>query len=224
MKEIPLIVACVNRFDLFTKLILSVDTPIRPIVIDCWRENLGVAGAWNEGMIRAIELGYRYAVITGDDVSFEPGTLRTLYDTLIETGAAMVSPNECGWSSTSGIYEGSHFFCYAIDIKQVLDKAGFFDENFFPGYGEETDMSWRMRKAGLKTLINADIIANHEVSASRAGDPELITDAMIEKNHQYFVSKWTNDTADLPFEGFPIWYWPNHEHLDIWYEGVTWSD
>jgi GT2 family glycosyltransferase len=36
--------------------------------------------------------------------------------------------------------------------KEVLDKAGSFDETFFM-YGEDVDLSYRIQKAGYKTII-----------------------------------------------------------------------
>jgi len=122
MDAIPLIMPCLNRFDMFTEAIETVDTPILPIVIDQWRGNRGVSGAWNEGMKRVLNSNMRYAIVSNDDVKFAPGAMRKIYNTLVETGAALVSPTQrrrplqLTGVDHDTLREGADFFCFAIDI------------------------------------------------------------------------------------------------------------
>lgn len=195
---VPMIVPCLNRFDMFTEMFETIDTPVHPFVIDCWRNNRGVSGAWNEGMRRARDAGYRYAVVANDDLKFEPGSLQGIYDTLIDTGAAAVSPNQqrlprrIDSFEHDGIRAGADFFCFAIDIEQVTEEAGWFDQNFFPAYFEDNDMHHRMHLKGLTTLLHTDMVVIHEGSATQNYDRKNpnVTSVRFEAHRSYFDRKW----------------------------------
>jgi O-antigen biosynthesis protein len=45
--------------------------------------------------------------------------------------------------------------------RRVLDKVGFFDENFYPGYYEEVDFCFRTRGAGYQVLYVPQAVAIH---------------------------------------------------------------
>lgn len=190
----PLIVPCVNRFDMFTEMIETVDTSIQPFVIDQWRYNRGVSAAWNLGMKRALDSGYRYCLVSNDDVKFYPGAIQSTMDLLISSGAALVSPNQIRRPQDpgEGYREGADFFCFAVDIPQLTAVAGWFDENFFPAYFEDNDMHMRMLNSGLKSYINQEANVLHEHSMTQKFDPKNpnTTAIAFEANKAYYVRKW----------------------------------
>jgi hypothetical protein len=217
---IPLILPCLNRFDMLTETLETVDTPIVPFIIDNWRGNRGVSGAWNLGMQRVLDAGYRYAIISNDDLKFSPGSLRAIYETLKETGAATVSPNQQreirlfnkidSRYENQGIRAGADFFCFAVDIEQLTQTAGWFDQNFFPAYFEDNDMHYRMNLSGLTGLIHTDYQVFHEVSMTQRFDSKnpVTTGEQFEAHSAYYDKKWgglpTDETYTTPFNNLDL--------------------
>jgi len=190
--NVALIVPVLSRFDLFTQLIKSVDVPVLPIIIDNWTENHGVAAAWNAGMDIARKEGYRYAIIANDDSYFIPGTINKIYYTIKETEAILVSPNPNGQHAAQGLIEGADFFNFIIDIPQLLDTCGKFDENFQPAYFEDNDMHYRIKLAEAKSYIHTEAIAHHHGSATQYADRNnpVCPPHMFENNRRYYAEKW----------------------------------
>lgn len=208
MKPVPFIMPCLNRFDMFTETMETVDTPIHPIVIDCWRNNRGVSGAWNEGMKKALDLGYSYALISNDDLKYPPGAIRELYDTAVKTRAATVSPNQVRLPirqrsyEPDGLREGADFFCFVINIPKVVKHAGWFDQQFYPAYFEDNDMHRRIQLAGLKSYIRTDIDVIHEGSMTQKFDRHNpnVTMEKFEAHKGYFRKKWGGGPGQEVYE------------------------
>jgi GT2 family glycosyltransferase len=189
---ISLIVPVLKRFDLFTELMATVDYPVLPIVIDNWRGNRGVSAAWNLGMKKSLQAGNNYAIISNDDVTFEPNVIEQLIYTLKETGAVMVSPTAYEKTNTPSLRTWSDYCCFAVDINKLISTVGWFDENFYPAYYEDNDMRRRIELAGLDSFTRNDLKINHKISATQFANPSKpVTNQIdMEKNHAYFVKKW----------------------------------
>ena len=192
---VPLIVPVLNRFDLFTDMMSTVDVSVRPYVIDNWRDPRSVAASWNEGMRRAMDDGHKHAVITNDDVRFEPGALMHMYGSLKASGAVAVSANQNGERSVEQGYVtgGIDFFCFAVDMEQLIDRCGWFDENFIPAYFEDNDMAYRMRLARCNCFINPEAVVNHVGSATQflhGEDRGICSHFDFERNRAYYNYKW----------------------------------
>jgi GT2 family glycosyltransferase len=202
---LSLIVPVLNKFDLFTELMATVDYPVKPIIMDNWKENRGVSGAWNEGMKKSLQYGNNYAIIANDDVTFPANTIRELYDTIRYTKAVTVSPNQNRYEPGFKLVNGADFFCFIVDIKQLIENVGWFDENFFPAYFEDNDMHRRIRLAGLKNYIRTDLTVHHVGSATQNHDPEkpVTTNEAWDHNQNYYISKWggmpDKETYSHPF-------------------------
>jgi len=182
-----------NRFDLFAQMMVTVDMEVRPYVMDNFVHNRGVSGGWNEGMRRALSDGCRYAFITNDDVWFSPGALKCMYDTIVETQAVLVSANQNGVFDTEReLFEGADFFCFIVDIPQLISHCGTFDENFFPAYFEDNDMHYRIRLAGRTSYIQPKAVVMHHGSATQNADPNnpVTPPHQFENNRRYFAEKW----------------------------------
>jgi GT2 family glycosyltransferase len=190
--NIALIVPVLNRFDLFAQLIKSVDVPVFPIVIDNWNENLGVAAAWNLGMSIAMKEGYRYALIANDDSYYMPRTIEKIYMAMRDTEAVLVSPNPNNQHAPGGLIEGADFFNFIIDVPQLLDSCGTFDENFQPAYFEDNDMHYRIRLSGARSYIHTEAIAHHYGSQTQYADRNnpVCPPHQFENNRRYYTEKW----------------------------------
>jgi glycosyltransferase involved in cell wall biosynthesis len=199
---IALVVPVLNRFDLFTEMMATVDVEVRLYVMDSWRLNGGVSYAWNTGILRAKRDGYKYALVCNDDITFSPGAIERLMSTMEDTGATLVSPNQNGHREMEGLSEGgADFFCFLVDIDSLLDNCGLFDSTFWPAYFEDNDMHWRMRQAGVLTYIDNEAVVYHAGSATQNAIPEfpVCPPEQFLRNRDYFVSKWGGEPGHEKF-------------------------
>jgi GT2 family glycosyltransferase len=218
---LSLIVPVLNNFKVFAELMATVDYPVQPIIMDNWIKNRGVSGAWNEGMRRSLKYGNNYAIISNDDASFTPGAIKELYDTIRYTRAVIVSPNQNGKDLKDNftVENGADFFCFIVDINQLVENVGWFDENFFPAYFEDNDMHRRIKLAGLKNYIRKDVCVNHIGSATQFFDKEnpVVDDWKWDKVQGYYMSKWggkpNEETYINPFnrKENSIKYWEKND-------------
>jgi GT2 family glycosyltransferase len=51
-------------------------------------------------------------------------------------------------------------FCFLVR-RELIDRFGFFDEAFAPGYGEENDFCLRMAREGFRSLIAHRVVVSH---------------------------------------------------------------
>lgn len=93
--------------------------------------NLGVASSWNE-LCKLIYKDHSHALILNDDVIL--GRTEEEILNLINT-------------TSYDFYVTLHHWCAFIMPKTTFDKAGQFDEEFFPAYYEDSSCHYRMKLA-----------------------------------------------------------------------------
>lgn len=82
-------------------------------------------------------------------------------------------------------------FCLLMR-KEVVEKIGYFDEEFTPGLYEDDDFCLRAIDAGFKLGIAQDVFIHHFGSATfEANDIDQFM--LMKKNKKYFDSKWPKD-------------------------------
>lgn len=191
MSVISLIVPVMKNFRGFAELIRSVDNAVVPIIIDNWRENIGVSKAWNVGLHRAMDTDA--AVIVNDDVILAPGTLEKMVGHLRDYDLVSAIGGDTG---KTGVLESlgadsPDYACFAVKPKDFVEKFGTFDENFSPAYFEDNDMRYRIKVGGGKQGVVLDARMVHEGSVTQNfGGIRVVSHQMFEKNRTYFVSKW----------------------------------
>lgn len=220
--KLALIVPVLNQFELFTNMISTVDYPVKPYIIRNWENNIGVAAAWNQGIRRATKDGYRYAMICNDDVLFEPEAIKKAFDCLQNTDATIVSPNFCVpsrdgmemyFKRDEGVIESIHWSCIIVDMYQLVESCGWFDENFFPAYFEDNDMYYRMHLAGLKHYLTTEKGFYHKQSATSGA---VVTQDLWNFCEGYYKYKWGGPPGEELYE-HPF---NNKENaIDYWTKG-----
>lgn len=128
----PYTEACLTSMapELRTQILVVDNAPPNP--------NLGVAASWNRGVDLCRDAEADWLVIVSAAIRFgPPGGLDFLAELDVHPGAAAI---EAGWGL------GWHLIAFQ---RQTLERAGRFDENFWPGYYEDLDYSRRIRLAGL---------------------------------------------------------------------------
>lgn len=134
-------------------------------------ENLGCAASWNYG-IKNLEFPW---IIANSDLFFNDsfGVLEILR--LLQNSDMCLA---CGLS------------LFGL-TKKAIEKAGNFDENFYPAYNEDLDYVTRLSlMGGIITQFGANV--RHEHSSSLKNDTRLSN--VISKTHQindiYYCKKW----------------------------------
>lgn len=193
MLSVGLVVPVLSNFTGFAQLINSVDYPIRPIILDNWNGNRGVAASWNEGIRRGADLDR--IIICNDDVAFWPGTIEKIikgheygYDLL---SVVATDTGQTGYL----IPEKPDFCCFAIR-PSFVEKFGYFDENFKPAYFEDNDMYYRMRLAGGRSALKLDARVDHHGSVTQFkgkgqdSDDRVVSHHQFRLNRDYYAAKW----------------------------------
>lgn len=121
-----------------------------------------LARAWNKGILQALDRGADYVLVPNLDLLFHDSFLDNL------VSFAESNPHAVIWSGqewtdraafesepiTYEVSEGAMFSCFLVD-KRLFQILGPFDEQFSPAYHEDSDMLYRVKLMGLKTLRTA---------------------------------------------------------------------
>lgn len=161
--------------------------------------NLGCAASWN--LIIKSYVTAPYWVICNSDISFYPGTLEKLVNTVLfdsEVGIIHASSN----LPIVGSWE-------AFLIRDfVIQKYGLFDENLYPAYCEDFDYLLRIiadnnnvKRIILENKLIRGDSESYEEGGSQTWKVEInlknSIDNAHELNKEYMKSKWGNDWRDL---------------------------
>ena len=174
-----LIVPVLNRYDLLNRMLLSIDYPIRNLLIvdnggayedlfgrpelesveSVWiltmPANLGVAGSWNLGI-----KSFPHAKVwtfASNDIIYRAGALKTL--------------STASWSSLTLSQGFPHWHTFAVG-EAVVDAVGLFDERFAPAYFEDNDYLRRVQTAG-KPVTKLPIDVAHDNSSTLNSNPKF---------------------------------------------------
>lgn len=204
MLSIGLVVPVLSNFTGFAQLMNSVDAPIKPIILDNWNGNRGVAASWNQGIARGIECAR--LIICNDDVAFYPGTIAKLInmETMPYDLVSVVSTD----TGQKGFLEDEKpdFCCFAIQPERFVESFGWFDENFKPAYFEDNDMYYRMKLAGAKTALRLDARVDHGGSVTQLKGKGHDTDDRVVSHHQfrlnrdYYTAKWGGEPGQEKYK------------------------
>ena len=157
-------------------------------------ENWGVAKSWNWGIRQAVADGCTHILVSNDDVEFDPliiPVLITAFDhdsrILMTTAYNTRDGEQCGEDQ----YDHPDFSLFMIP-QRFLDVMGPFDEQFWPAYFEDNDMSQRMKEGNWRTLTPHSAPMYHWGSRTirELAPMKAMNDHFFEKNKAYFRQKW----------------------------------
>lgn len=198
---IPLLaVPSLNRPDLLRAMVASIDHPIeRLLLIDnsrdgemweaiadvlpsCVADTVVVEAPWNMGLAAAWNLAIksapraRFWFLPNNDVIFGPGDLGRL-------AAAMDDPAP----HVAMLFE---YAAFALN-PAVVEAAGWFDENFYPIYCEDSDYRWRTHLLGIPE-IEVPNATTHAGSQSWQADRtvHMANRLSYGRNRTYYEEKW----------------------------------
>ena len=172
------------------------------------RRNIGVAPAWNLGILSAIHVGATHIAVLNHDIILAPDTLHRLV-AWSEAGLAVptvkpiphnsefstpcIPPRSIGpmfddrprerWVTRPGD------FCGFLVTPDVIDRVGWFDERYETAYIEDLDYELRLLEAGVSHGMAHDALVYHY--GSRAiWEGGVENGAAFRKNVAYFQRKW----------------------------------
>jgi GT2 family glycosyltransferase len=180
----------------YQDMLASVDHPVDIILIDNGGvvldrpaihpgRNLGVAASWNLGL----KVSDGPWCIVNDDVVFGEGDLAAMEAALAETPDSI--PHLARWAA------------FGL-TRSVVDRLGFFDENYHPAYCEDTDYARRASLCGVP-FVEIGGSTRHAGSSTIHHRREwLEANARTHaENTNYYERKWGgwqgSETFDTPF-------------------------
>ena len=151
--------------------------------------NMGVAGSWNH-TIRA-NMNDPWWVLANNDMKLSPGSLRALSDSMSD-----IDHNETPVISRIQVGNedwGNHFGVFAVNAA-AIETVGWFDENLYPIYFEDTDWMRRAEKLDIRRIL-VPSGSFHDGNASWK-DSRVLREhnkKSWDGNVKYFDSKWDNE-------------------------------
>ena len=88
--------------------------------------------------------------------------------------------------------------CSLLISRNVIDKVGYFDENYFM-YLETEDLILRAKKQGFKIFTNPKAVVFHKLYGSAGGKKSKRTVYLLNKNRIYFMKKFTSKPRFISF-------------------------
>lgn len=192
---IPVLGFCtLSRFDLAERLLASIDYPVENLVIvdnsgtQSWQPKkpewvekmwviqvpygLGLVGAWNL-IIKSTPYA-PYWVLVNDDAWFEVGSLKAITED-VDTEAVNYLDIVPRWSAV-------------VFGEGAIEKAGLYDERFYPLYFDDNDLERRFEAAGVPSkIIEAKV--HHENSSTLKSGYQEINQKSYQNNMRLFDQK-----------------------------------
>lgn len=126
----------------------------KPVVMITTIKQKSLAACWNYGIKAFWKAGENRILVLNNDVEIGPSFYCDLCANggPFVTGVSVNSKDQIG-SSWNINNERPHpdFSAFMIS-KQVTDKIGWFNEDYFPAYCEDSDYHVRMHRAGIKAV------------------------------------------------------------------------
>ena len=188
-------------------------------------DNQGFISSCNRGAAAA---SADYLVFLNNDTVVQDGWLDELRGTFdVWPGAGLVGsklvwPNgrmqECGsliyrdGSAENYGREGDPAdprYCYARETDYVtgaavmiprglFEKLGHFDTFYAPGYYEDVDLSFKVRQAGLRVVVNPRAVVIHHEGGTAGVDTNAGAKRYQVINHGKFYERWQSTLTDFP--------------------------
>jgi GT2 family glycosyltransferase len=198
-----------NRYDLLANMEASVDHEVqRYFVVDngglydkadgelSWAEGMHVCDpGYNMGFGAALNLVIRanikapWWMFVNDDIVFGRGDLARMDSEMsAATGPVMRTLAGCGFSA------------FAINAAAV-ERVGWFDENFYPAYCEDSDWSWRAILLGVEWVDTPSSTSHLSSQTIAQPTQRAANNRTYPQNRILFRQKWGCEPWEAKMEG-----------------------
>lgn len=204
----------VNNFDDEDVYDLCIRARDRGATLYYHPENLGLAASWNLGMKAMMEAQDTFVVILSASAQFNH-PLERFIDQLF-TAEAVQKRHRYIASSLATLH------CFAV-TPLAVEEVGYFDENFYPIYVEDTDWCYRcslLRERGAEIYTQtfndpADLVVSRGFSLAVTGNKRLGLQYQMNmpRMGDYWARKWSGAIGagmwKHPFNNctLPLSYW-----------------
>jgi len=173
----------------------------------------GLSGCWNMAILRGMEEGCDLFLVINNDIVLAPNAIDNMVrrfdkgDIIMATGVNDQSrtPEETlefykEYTDDEEFREHPDYSNFLIS-RDTIEKIGWFDENYFVAYFEDSDYHARIALSGEKAISTIGGTYWHYCSKTIKENPrlqEIIHDA-FRHNRDFFVKKWgTSNVGDVP--------------------------
>lgn len=181
------------------------------------KENLAFVGGCNSGFVKAKG---EYVIFLNNDAEVTETWLTSLYDTIEKdpsiglVGSKIIYPNgvlqEAGgiiFKDANGLNYGkfdqadSYQYNYVRDVdyasgasiiirRDLMQKFGGFDTLYQPAYYEDTDLSFKVRKEGLRVIYQPQSVIYHIEGGTAGTNPNSGFKKFQGINKEKFLKRW----------------------------------
>ena len=209
--KIGLVIPVLNNFDQAIDMIYSANSEhnVKFYIQPQYRYQVPLAKAWNTGIKNAITDRCDVIIVSNDDVLFSEKTIdylaretKAMPDDYVmafpvDMFDALSDPSQILWDDeivgdVSYAVEDQSYACFAIR-PDFFEKCGTFDENFDPAWWEDTDMKYRIKLLGYKTIQTSIPYVHIRHQTTK----KLTQPLNSLKSGQYYEKKWGSTRKDL---------------------------
>ncbi len=156
---------------------------------------------WLFWLVRTMD--YRQEVgLVGAKLIFSTGKLQEAGGIVFKDGSAMNYGREDTPDAPQYNYFKDVDYCTGASIcarKEIWDKLGGFDTQFSPAYYEDTDLAFRIRELGYRTVFQPKSVVVHFEGMSHGTDLSSGIKKKQVENQQLFLKKWEKELAKNNF-------------------------
>jgi hypothetical protein len=202
--KIGVVVPVLSNFEGAVTLIHSIKShhQIGIYIQPQWRNQVALAAAWNNGFDEAVAGACEYILISNDDIILSPHCIDGLvseFERLESENVVLVTIcnirdqlsdpldilNYPQVKVEPSISDHPNYSCFLVH-KTFFDRAGRFDENFWPAWYEDNDSHYRIHLLGLRAVattaapgVHVGGVTTHMLDVVDSGQSKA-----------YFLKKW----------------------------------
>jgi GT2 family glycosyltransferase len=157
-----------------------------------------VSMAWNGCIKRLLDQGCRYVLVPNLDILFKSNCIDRLVayaeahpEYILITAGPTGDENVESAIDDENVSEHPAFSLFLVD-QRLIDRVGWFDEEFHGAYDEDLDMHYRIKLAGETAVVYGGARFWHVGSGTIRYDGQLsnIIQQAHWQNDRYFERKW----------------------------------